>query len=136
MSTFSQGAILKVGTTVLNTVSEITSITPFEFTADEIDVTTHGSADRYREYIQGLRDGGSISIEGYFTTASAANLITLFQSTATALTATVDLPTSPSVTRFTSSVIVTAFSTEAPLDGVIGYSATFKITGKPLLGQI
>lgn len=136
MATFSQGAILKVGVTAVNTVSEITSITPFEYSADEIDVTTHGSADRYRQYIQGLRDGGSISIEGYFTTASAANLITLFEGTATALTATVDLPTSPSVTRFTASVFVTAFSTDAPLDGVIGYSTTFKITGKPTVSQI
>jgi predicted secreted protein len=136
MATFSQGAILKVGTTTLATVSEITSITPFEFSADEVETTTHGSTNRYREYIQGMRDGGSITIEGYFTTATASSTILLFETTSTLLTATVDLPTSPSVTRFTATVFVTAFSTEAPLDGVIGYSTTFKISGKPSLGQI
>jgi hypothetical protein len=83
-----------------------------------------------------MRDGGSITIEGYFTTATASSTILLFETTSTLLTATVDLPTSPSVTRFTATVFVTAFSTEAPLDGVIGYSTTFKISGKPSLGQI
>ena len=136
MATFSQGAVLKVGVTTLATVSEITSITPFEFTADEVETTTHGSANKYREYIQGLRDGGSISIEGYFTTATASSTILLFESTQTALTATIDLPTSPSVTRFTASMFVTSFSVDAPLDGLIGYSTTFKITGKPSLGQV
>lgn len=136
MATFSQGAILKVGITAVHTVSEITSITPVEYSADEIDVTTHSSTDKYRQFVQGLRDAGSITVEGYFTTATAQSVVNLFESTYSALTATIDLPTSPSVTRFTSTVFVTSFSVEAPLDGVITYSATFKISGKPTLGQI
>jgi hypothetical protein len=40
------------------------------------------------------------------------------------------------VTRFTASVVTTGFSTEAPVDGVIPFTATFKVSGKPSIGTI
>jgi predicted secreted protein len=132
MAFFAQGAVFKIGST---TVAEVTSISGPNFSADSLDVTTHGSADRYREFIQGLRDGGEVSIEGNYTTASSALMVTQLN-TSTAVTVTVDLPTTPSVTRFTASVISTGFSTEAPVDGVIPFTATFKVSGKPSLGLI
>jgi predicted secreted protein len=132
MATFANASVFKLGST---TISEVTSISAPNLSADTIDVTTHGSTSRYREFIQGLRDGGEISIEGFYNTASSATIVTQFNTTSAA-TATIDLPTSPSVTRFTASVICTAFSAEAPVDGAIGYSATFKVTGVPTIGTI
>jgi predicted secreted protein len=132
MADFAFGTIFKLGTT---TVADLTSVSGPEMSADTIDVTTHSSADRYREFIQGLRDGGEISIEGNFKAANSLTIITALNSSS-AQTATIDLPTKPSVSRFTASVICTAFSTEAPVDGVVPISATFKVTGKPTLGQI
>jgi predicted secreted protein len=132
MAFFANASVFKLGST---TISEVTSISAPNLTADTIDVTTHGSTGRYREFIQGLRDGGEITIEGYYTTASANTITTQLNTSATA-TATIDLPTTPSTTRFTATVICTAFSSEAPVDGAIGYSATFKVTGQPTLGTI
>jgi predicted secreted protein len=132
MATFAQGAVFKLGST---TVAEVTSISAPNFSADSIDVTTHGSTNRYREFIQGLRDGGEITIEGMYTTASA-NLIVTQLNTTSAVTATVTLPTSPSSTVFTASVIATAFTAEAPVDGVIPFTATFKVSGQPTLGTV
>ena len=132
MATFANGTIFKLGST---TISEITSVSGPNFSADSIDVTTHGSTDKYREFIQGLRDGGEITIEGMFTTSSSNTIVTQLNTSAT-VTATIDLPTSPSVSRFTASVICTGFSTEAPVDGVIPFTANFKVSGKPTLGQI
>ena len=132
MAFFANASVFKLGST---TISEVTSISAPNMTADTIDVTTHGSTGRYREFIQGLRDGGEITIEGFYTTASANTITTQLNTTATA-TATIDLPTTPSTTRFTATVICTAFSSEAPVDGAIGYSATFKVTGQPSLGTI
>lgn len=132
MAFFANASVFKLGST---TISEVTSISAPNLTADTIDVTTHGSTGRYREFIQGLRDGGEITIEGYYTTASANTITTQLNTSATA-TATIDLPTTPSTTRFTATVICTAFSSEAPVDGAIGYSATFKVTGQPSLGTI
>lgn len=132
MAFFANASVFKLGST---TISEVTSISAPNLTADTIDVTTHGSTGRYREFIQGLRDGGEITIEGYYTTASANTITTQLNTSATA-TATIDLPTTPSTTRFTATVICTAFSSEAPVDGAISYSATFKVTGQPSLGTI
>lgn len=130
--TFANGAILKLNST---TISELTSITAPNFSADTIDVTTHSSPDAYREYIQGLRDSGEIAVEGFYTTASSAAIMTQFNTSAT-VTMTVDLATKPSATRLTATVICTAFSADNPVDDKIGFSATFKITGKATLGLV
>lgn len=132
MAVFAQGAVLKLGST---TISEVTSISSPNLSADTIDVTTHGSTGRYREFIQGLRDGGEITIEGMYNTSSSATIVAQLN-TSTTVTATVDFPTTPSTTRFTASVICTAFSSEAPVDGAISYSATFKVSGQPSIGTI
>jgi predicted secreted protein len=129
---FAHGAIVKLNTT---TISEVTSITAPNFTADTLDVTTHSSPDAYREYIQGLRDGGEIAVEGNYTTASAAAILLQFNTSST-VTMTVDLPTKPSATRFTATVICTEFSSDAPFDGIITFSSNFKVTGKPTVSVI
>jgi predicted secreted protein len=129
---FAHGAIVKLNTT---TISEVTSITAPNFTADTLDVTTHSSPDAYREYIQGLRDGGEIAVEGNYTTGSAAAILLQFNTSST-VTMTVDLPTKPSATRFTATVICTEFSSDAPFDGIITFSSNFKVTGKPTVSVI
>ena len=63
MAFFANASVFKLGST---TISEVTSISAPNLTADTIDVTTHGSTGRYREFIQGLRDGGEITIEGFY----------------------------------------------------------------------
>lgn len=130
--TFANGAVFKLNTT---TISEITTISAPNLTAETIDVTTHSSAGSYREFIKGLRDGGEISIEGNFTTASASATIIQLETSSTT-TVTIDYPTKPSTTRFTATVLATGFTMEAPVDGVIPFTATFKVTGQPTLGQI
>lgn len=132
MAFFANGATFKLGST---TVAEVTSISGIDLSADSIDVTTHGSTSRYREFIQGLRDGGEISIEGNYTTASSSLIVTQLNTSAT-VTAVITLPTTPSSTAFTATVITTGFSTEAPVDGVIPFTATFKVTGVPTIGTV
>lgn len=132
MAFFANGATIKLGAT---TVAEVTSISGIDLSADSIDVTTHGSTSRYREFIQGLRDGGEISIEGNYTTASSSLIVTQLNTSATVV-AVITLPTTPSATAFTATVITTGFGTEAPVDGVIPFTATFKITGVPTIGTV
>jgi predicted secreted protein len=49
--------------TVYTKVAEVLSISGPEVTAEEIDVTSLDSANGYKEYITGLKDGGSVSLE-------------------------------------------------------------------------
>lgn len=125
--TFGNGATFLLGTT---TVSEITNVSSPKISADTIDVTTHNNTTKFRDFIKGLMDGGEITIEGnmnytdYATVFVAAVTTSLYSST-------VNMPTSPSTTRFTANVMVTALETSAPHDDKIPFSATMKVTGVP-----
>ena len=48
------------------TVAELTEIGGMELSADTIEVTTLDSTDGYREFMQGLKDAGEVSLSGYF----------------------------------------------------------------------
>ena len=65
MAKKAQGTKLKIGA---NSIAELTSIGGLSLSADTIDVTTLDS-DGYREFIQGMKDGGEVSISGYFNPA-------------------------------------------------------------------
>lgn len=53
------GATVSVGGTAL---AELTSIGIPSLTAEVIDVSTHGSTNRWREYIRGMRDAGEFTV--------------------------------------------------------------------------
>lgn len=129
MSVFAHGTVLTIG----SAIAGLTSISGPSITADTIDVTTHDSTDGFREYVGGLRDGGEVTVEGQLQTAADSNtLIGLLESGAVTSGATIAFPTTPAQT-FTFDCIVTAFSTDAPHDGSLTFSATMKVTGKPAL---
>lgn len=46
-----------------NTIGSLVDVNPPNLTADEIDVTTYASADAFREFIGGLKNGGEVSLE-------------------------------------------------------------------------
>lgn len=126
--TFAHGTVLTLGAVIAN----LTSINGPSASADTIDVTTHDSPDGYREFIGGLRDGGEVAIEGYVSTLAEITALTdLLDSGEVTTGSTIDFPTDPGVTA-TFGSIVTAFEPSAPHDGAIGFSATLKVTGKPV----
>lgn len=117
--------------TVLTPIAELTSITGLEVTADEIDVTSHDSTGGFREYVGGLRDAGSVSLEGNFIgDASQEALLTLLKSGEVAAM-TIVFPDSAGTWTFEG--FVTAFSTDAPMEDKVSFSATIKVTGVPTL---
>jgi len=113
-------------------ISEITSITGPSTTADTVEVTHYTSDDGYKEFVQTFRDGGEIVIEGNLDASDdgqVALITDLNDGSSDAYTLT--LPNTEAST-WTFSAIVTAFETLQPRDGVIGFSATLKVTGKAL----
>lgn len=134
----STNAKIGYGTTLSrggNVIAEITSITPPNLSADSIDVTTMDSANGYKEFIQGLRDGGECSLEGKFypgDTNGQIGLLTDFNA-GTLQTFVITFPTSMGAT-WTFTGIVTGFEGDIPMDDAVGFAATIKISGKPVLG--
>ena len=130
---FGNGTFLKKG--IAETViCEIENISGPEVTADEIDVTTHCSPDQFREYIQGLKDGGSVTITGNLDTSDPGQVAVLnsLMNSEPADTYKITFPDGLAA-EWSFSGFATSFSTEAPHDGKVPVEATIKVTGKPSL---
>jgi hypothetical protein len=126
------GTRLKIGA---NHIAGLTSVSGIDLTADTIDVTTLESADTYREFIQGMRDGGEVSISGFFEpsdTNGQNQIYTLFNSGA--VTSFSILFPSTLGAEWTFSGIVTQATTNAEMEEAATFEATIKVTGKPSLG--
>ena len=114
-------------------VAELTSISGPTVSADSIDVTSHGSTNAYREFVAGLIDGGEISMEGNLTTAVAGNIILTAIHNRAEVQVVITFPAAAGVATWTTQAIVTGFETDAPHDDKLGFSATIKVTGRPVL---
>lgn len=129
---FAFGTQLKVTIgAVLTAIANLTNINGVEITADEIDVTDHDSDDGYREYAQGLKDGGSVSIEGHFLNDTTQIALKTLLDSGTAVPCEINFPSA--LAKWTFDAFVTSIGTEEPFDDKIAFKATLKITGKPEL---
>lgn len=120
-------------------VAELTSISGPSESMDTIDLTSHDSTLAFKEFVAGLRDGGEITIEGNFILGDTNGQIAMhsdFQS-GTAQTWIIKHPTWEDPghlwPQVTASGLITAFELSYPMDGKIGFTATIKVTGKPVL---
>lgn len=105
-----------------------------EDTTDEIDVTTHDSADDYKEFLPGLQDGGTVSFDIELDpedTASQAQLRTFKQSREVVNWRLVFPTTNLSRLEFIG--FVNSFSLGAPVEGSITGSCGIRVSGKPTL---
>jgi predicted secreted protein len=115
-------------------IAELTNIGSPKLTAGEIDVTSMDSADGYKEFIQGLRDGGEVGIEGNFISSDTNGQIGLVADF-NAGTVQAFVITFPDGTTWTFSGFVKGFElNDAEVEGKLGFKASIKVTGKPVLG--
>lgn len=118
-----------------NDIAEITNLDGVEVTRNMIDVTSHSSADEFKEYIPGLKDSSEITIEGNFIASDTNGQLGLEDDldNGTLQSFVITFPTSIGAT-WTFSAYVTAFKVGGfPLDGQVPFSAKLKIAGKPVL---
>jgi len=129
--TFAFGTSLSITIeSTLTPVASLTSISGPDQSADEIDLTAHDSANGFREFAQGLKDAGSVEIEGNFTgVASQTALQSLFDS---GVANAMEITYPSSLGKYGFSGFLTAFSMDAPHDDKLSFSASIKITGKPV----
>jgi len=114
-------------------VAGLTSIGTPTQTIDALDVTVHGSADGYRDFIGGLANGGEITLSGYAypnDTLGQIAMMTDFQSK-TRRTATMTWPTAIAAVWSATGLITALHFGDMPIDGLIPFSATIQVCGKP-----
>jgi len=101
---------------------------------DTIDASSHDSADTYREYIAGLRDGGEVSLDVRFipgdTTGQKYFISDLHEGTERQVVITL-----PDSSTWTFNALATGFSPSDPHDAALGATLTMKVTGKPVFSE-
>lgn len=119
-----------------DTVGEVTRIGPVDITIAKQDSTNLAPANAFKTILPGLLDPGDVEIEGWFKpgdTGQAGMLADMLSRTVKEFIIT--FPTSISSTTWTGQAYVTAFSAgDATPEGIIPWTSTISITGKPVLG--
>ncbi|MDP2363717.1 MAG: phage tail tube protein [Ignavibacteria bacterium] len=121
-----------------NTVNlaELTNISGPSETMDTIDVSSHDSADRYKEFVAGLRDGGDISLEGNFIKGDTTGQVAMYADfqAGTKRAWIVKMPGwAAGKPQIAGDGFITAFAISYPYEDKISFTATIKLTGKPTL---
>lgn len=98
---------------------------------ETVDVTTYGSTERWREYVGGLRDAGEMSVEIMFDPGDADITAWITEiNTDTAGYYKIVFPDDGS-TEWGFAAFVTGLEPQAPIDGRMAATVSFKLTGKP-----
>lgn len=129
-------AVSGLGTTLSRAgsiIAELETIGGINVTAKDINVSHHTSPNGYEEFIQGMRDGGDVAIEGNFIASDATGQVGLLTDF-NAGTVQDFIMTFPDGTTWTFKAYVKAFSAEGPKDDKLKFKSALKVTGKPALG--
>lgn len=131
MPVVAMGTVIKKGTTA---IGSLTSIDGVSVSAETVETTALDTVGGYRTFVNGMKDAGEVSISGYFSYASHNTLLADLE-TGTSNSYTIEFPdrATTSGTKWTFSAIVTAFSTSAELEDLVGFECTLKLTGKPTM---
>ena len=119
------------GTSISPSAGEITNISGPGISVDEVEITNHNSADDCKEFVPGLIDGGEFSVEGNLT----STVVTGVYNDLLARTSKSYTITFPNGMTWTFTGYPKSFETDSPVDGKLGFSATFRVTGKPVLAS-
>lgn len=121
----------KTGPSAYTAFAEVTEMTLPELARDSIDFTHFGSPDRYREFKPGLSDAGEVGIVYNLVPGLADDAVV---ATHLATNAVEDWRiTFPNGATLDYTGFATAHGRATPMDDKMTGSATFKISGKPVM---
>lgn len=133
----SLGVKLKVGeknSATLTTVGGLSSISGIQASAETVDLTTMDNESGYREKEPGFKDGGEVTVSGYFNNEDAGQqkMYELFES-GDVVPVVIEFPPKQAGAKWNFNAGVTAFSTSFELEDGVAFEATFLVSGKPTL---
>ena len=116
-------------------IASVSDISGPSRSREAIEVTAHDSPNKYREFVPGLKDGGEVEITLNYDPASAthASLDTDFESDDLVNYQIIILPGTADEHTWEFAAIVTALGDAYPIDNKMERTATFKVSGKPVL---
>lgn len=128
------GTKLKIGPEdTPKAVARISNISGPNQSKESIDVTSLDSSSGYREFIDGFKDGGEVSLSGFFDYDDLGQrAVYAAFDTEGVERFVIEFPQRIGA-KWTFSGVVTAFETTSEVGNAIGFNATIKVSGKPVL---
>jgi predicted secreted protein len=126
------GKTRALGTTITfnaKTIGSLTSIGEITPDSEELDATALDSVGGYREFLQGFKDSGEVTLSGYYnkTDVGQQELITGY-GTGNVNAVAIVFPGSSGGATF--NAYVKSFTLgAADVDGIVGFGATLRISG-------
>lgn len=112
-------------TVATNAVGELTDVNLTGVDVNMIDITNHGSSGGYKEFLGGLKDGGSLDLSGNFDEADVGQEY-IRDNPGVSAAVVVTLSNGDTISF---SAICGAYNVSNPLDDKITFSTSLKITG-------
>lgn len=125
----SVGTKFKMGTTE---VGGLTSIGGIEKSSETLDTTTLATDGGYRTFIGGFKDGGEVALGGYYEGDEGQSALDEAFEDGEVRDFEIVFPASLGK-KWAFQGVVTNVGTSVDLDGLIEFSATIKVSGKPNL---
>lgn len=121
---------------VFTDVAEVIDVDGPGYSKDTIDVSHTTSPNKYREFIDGFKDGGEVSLAMNFTQASFASLLAKYESDGLD-NFLITIPDDNYTTKPTIqiSAIITGIEPKYSAEDKVTASVTFKVSGKPTYTQ-
>lgn len=115
-------------------IANITSVNGLQLSADTLDTTTLSSTGGYRSFTGGFKDGGEVTVSGYFDPSDTNGQVALYNAfeAGGAIPFTILFPSQMGAS-WTFNGVVTGISTGAELEDLVSFEATIKVSGKPTL---
>lgn len=121
----------KVVANVYTALAEVTELTPPEMSRDSVDFTHHGSSDKHREFKPGLTDAGEVGVTYNLVPGLADDAVIAAHCATDAVEAWRIV--FPNGAKLDFRGFATAHARATPMEDKMTGSATFKVSGKPVL---
>ncbi|WP_326659628.1 phage tail tube protein [Streptomyces sp. NBC_00385] len=129
------GAALKRGDgaepEVFAAIANATNISGPGLSRDTVDVSSHDSPDKHREFVGSLVDPGEVTVDVNYDPAQHDELVADLTEEDPGNYQLV-FPTTPPVT-WAFAAVMTGFEPSAPFDDKLTASITYKVSGKPTI---
>ena len=118
------------GAAALTKLAEVTSVAPPEETVAEVEVTHYESPNRTREFIAGLSDAGSMTVEMNWLPGSATDeLLSTARADREVRLCRIVTPPDEDARQFTFPAYVSGYTRSLPLDDKMVATVTLRIAG-------
>jgi len=127
----SVGTKLKIGT---DFIAGLTSIGAPSKSAETLDKTTLDSTGGYREFTGGFKDGGEVAISGYLELGAGQLALDAAFESGDETAFEIIFPAEIGASWVFNGVVTALSLGNAELDELLGFEATIKVSGQPVLG--